>query len=185
MGATETKKRIQDAVLDLTMEKGILEINVTELTKRLGMGRSTFYMYYNSVDDVIRDIEDTFFEEFDAFFRTRQVQFDDIYFQHPNPMILDTLRFCRERQKILGALLDEQRGDPSFRFKIKRLIRQTLYEQAVERRYIEEEEPLKREFLIGGHFEMFVYIHQNDLSIDDINAALHVYRTLYGPYRIK
>ena len=55
-----TERQIWGALIALMEEKPLDKIKVTELTQRAGISRSTFYSYYDSVYDVLQDIEDDF-----------------------------------------------------------------------------------------------------------------------------
>lgn len=53
----KTKKSIRTAFKELIQEKEMSEISISELTKRANITRSTFYMYYQTVEDVRSEIE--------------------------------------------------------------------------------------------------------------------------------
>ncbi len=52
-----TKKAIRTGFLQLVREKHVSTITVKELTELAEINRSTFYAYYNSVEDLGREIE--------------------------------------------------------------------------------------------------------------------------------
>ncbi len=56
--AAATKKSIQKAVVDAMDTKSVAEITITEVCAACGIARSTFYRYYDSVDDVIKKTGD-------------------------------------------------------------------------------------------------------------------------------
>ena len=64
--ARKTRKAIQNALMQLSVDKRINEITVTDVTQAADINRSTFYLHYNSVYEVLADIEttttDTMFE---------------------------------------------------------------------------------------------------------------------------
>ena len=53
-----TKKIIKNAVIDLMEEQQTSDISVTDISKRTGINRNTFYIHYNSVSEAISDVED-------------------------------------------------------------------------------------------------------------------------------
>ncbi len=53
----KTKNAIFISFKELVEQKDMADISISELTKKAGITRSTFYMYYNSVGDVRDDIE--------------------------------------------------------------------------------------------------------------------------------
>lgn len=50
-----TKQQILKAMLELLIEKEIDQITITELVKRAGVGRASFYRNYSTKEDVLAD----------------------------------------------------------------------------------------------------------------------------------
>ena len=53
----KTKKSLRDSLFTLLREKNISQITVTELTKLADVNRSTFYLYYTDVYDMMDKIQ--------------------------------------------------------------------------------------------------------------------------------
>ncbi len=53
----KTKKAIRTAFKELVQQKDMSAISISELTKAASITRSTFYMYYQTVEDVRSEIE--------------------------------------------------------------------------------------------------------------------------------
>lgn len=53
----KTKKSIRVAFKELVQQKDMSAITISEITKAASITRSTFYMYYNTVEDVRSEIE--------------------------------------------------------------------------------------------------------------------------------
>ena len=51
----KTRSAIQQAYLALLMEKKSMKMTVTELARRANIDRKTFYLHYDTTDDVMRD----------------------------------------------------------------------------------------------------------------------------------
>lgn len=60
---TATKTRLKDALMKLFAEYDFQSISVTMLCSEAGLHRSTFYLYYNAIDDVLREIEQEILSE--------------------------------------------------------------------------------------------------------------------------
>ena len=62
------KRKITDALFLLMSEKSLADIHITELVKKAGVARASFYRHYSSTENVlvtlIQDILDEFREEF-------------------------------------------------------------------------------------------------------------------------
>ena len=53
----KTKKAIKTAHLSIMEEKDISDITISELTRKAGINRRTFYTHYRSISDIIDEIE--------------------------------------------------------------------------------------------------------------------------------
>ena len=53
-----TQKYLRKALFDLVGEKSIRDITVKELTERAEVSRSTFYLYYDSIQNMVQSISD-------------------------------------------------------------------------------------------------------------------------------
>ena len=62
--SVKTKEAIRKAFGELVKEKGGLEkITVTELVKRANINRSTFYLHYGDIYDIVAEIEGSLMQE--------------------------------------------------------------------------------------------------------------------------
>lgn len=52
---SRTKKLIQEAYVELLMEKKPGKITISEIARRADIDRKTFYLHYDSVEDIIRE----------------------------------------------------------------------------------------------------------------------------------
>jgi AcrR family transcriptional regulator len=50
------KNEIINAVIDLCLEKGIVDVSVEEIAKKSGFGSSSIYYYFKSKEDIIKEI---------------------------------------------------------------------------------------------------------------------------------
>ncbi len=53
----KTKTSIKNALLDIAQDKKLEDITVSELTTQADVNRSTFYLHYDSVMSVVKDID--------------------------------------------------------------------------------------------------------------------------------
>ena len=52
---TRTKKSIQKAYLDLLQNKGTDKITISDIAREADIDRKTFYLHYNSTEDIIKE----------------------------------------------------------------------------------------------------------------------------------
>lgn len=53
----KTKYAIKNAFIDLLQTKSNQRITITEIADKANIGRKTFYLHYNCIEDVVNDIE--------------------------------------------------------------------------------------------------------------------------------
>lgn len=76
----KTRKAIRTAFKELVQQKDMSEITISELTKRANITRSTFYMYYDTVDGVRAEIENEIIDDI-----SKKVGEDEIFKCLTNP----------------------------------------------------------------------------------------------------
>lgn len=59
-----SKRLIKNAVLELILKKNPADIKITEITTLADVNRGTFYAHYNTIFDVIAEIEDELIDNF-------------------------------------------------------------------------------------------------------------------------
>lgn len=62
----KTKARLREALVELLREKRVEEITVTGLTRRADVNRGTFYCHYRDVHQMVEQLEEELFEEFEG-----------------------------------------------------------------------------------------------------------------------
>ncbi|MBR3890536.1 MAG: TetR/AcrR family transcriptional regulator [Bacilli bacterium] len=55
--AKETRKKIENAFLEMLKHSDITTIGVTDICNEVGVNRSTFYLHYNNINDLVEQIE--------------------------------------------------------------------------------------------------------------------------------
>ncbi|MFD1432824.1 TetR/AcrR family transcriptional regulator [Lacticaseibacillus yichunensis] len=64
--SVRTEQAIRDAYEALVIEKGVAPIKVSELTERAGINRKTFYLHYDTIDDLMWSYADSISDELTA-----------------------------------------------------------------------------------------------------------------------
>lgn len=97
-----TKKLLTDTLLELLSEKEFQAITVSELTKKAGINRKTFYLHYSSTRDLLDEIQDEILDEITKIME--KYNFLDAEF-HPYPMFVEFNRRLQESYPVAKALL--------------------------------------------------------------------------------
>lgn len=107
-----TKRRLREGLLRLMALKPINEISVKELTELVDVNRGTFYFHYTDIYDLLRKMEDEFFESF------RSTMAQAVERQSAYPYLSAIFSFLGENREFCKIMLGEH-GDMQFVEKIK------------------------------------------------------------------
>ena len=105
---SDTEKLICTTFLELMASKSCVQIKVTELVKQANIGRSSFYIYFDSIYDVISKLEDDFLEGLpnESLWKINPVSSND-------KNVLSTVSYMKENMCLFRALCGEN-GPRSF-----------------------------------------------------------------------
>lgn len=178
-----TKKQIQNQLLELLTIQDIHTIKVTQLTDALEISRSTFYLYYDSVFSVLQDIEDTFFEGLQSI----AVMFwsyppNSHYLREPHPIILRAMQYLQSHLEITRILWGPY-GDQSFRIRCRKMIKQAFYPKHIFTPSAADDSLYYTAFMVGGHLELVNCWVETNCVYDAGDLTLLIYRLMYGNYR--
>ena len=156
---TTARTCIVEAFLQLCQTLPCDKITVSQLTKKAGYNRSTFYAYFNNTDDLLKQLENELFQLVDTFlphglriFRTGMPTAEER---------LLSQRLFKSNARILAMLLG-QNGDPRFVHKMKNHIRKVLIQNL----------QLLIEFIINGHLQVLVYCYEHDSPLSPLDFWL-------------
>lgn len=103
-----TKRVLRECLFSLLEEKSIDEITVKELTEAADVNRSTFYFYYNDINDMMMQIQNEIFEVFEESVMSVEGKF--ITTEDFRDYVLRFLLFCKEYEKICKFVIS---NDPN------------------------------------------------------------------------
>jgi AcrR family transcriptional regulator len=118
--AAETQAALIAAFWELYKEKPIAKITVKEITSRAGFYRSTFYLYYTDVYNVLERIESNILRDW-------QTMISEILEQGKPGMMLDMIMALYEQYGEYMSVLLSPNGDPTFLQKIKVTLRSKMF----------------------------------------------------------
>lgn len=138
-----TKKRLRESLMKLVLRKQLGSITVKELTSDADVNRSTFYFHYQDVKAMVKEMEDSFFEDF----ATTLSAIDQK--SHDSVTILVK---CLENHMDLCKIVLGENGDMEFLEQMKVIIENKcsrIWKEAVPE-MSDEDLKLLDSFLIGG-----------------------------------
>lgn len=99
--ALRSRELIRGAFLELLEEKDISDITVTEIIRRTGLNRTTFYAHYPDVRGVLEEFETETTEKMLKLLSEFEVK---SFFQNPVPLLIQINRYLEENPKFYRTL---------------------------------------------------------------------------------
>lgn len=181
-----TRLIIMERVLETLETTPIDQIQVTELSRSIYISRGTFYLYFDSVADVVDQAQNEFFHDFyEAVDPYVFLPFDDRYFDEPYPFLLAGNRFAKNHKLYYQSLFGPN-GNAVFKRDARASIRQFTFDRAVEQRYIvidERYHNVAAEYMVTGYLQGLIPTVTQEDDLSDTEKAVFIYRLLFAPYR--
>ena len=119
----KTKRQLRQALTVLLQEKPIKDITVREIADMVDINRGTFYLHYKDVFDMLEQIENDIFEEFNALIRAHPPAEDQ---GQPLPLLTDVFTYFAANADMAIALMGPN-GDHAFIDKLKDLVKERCF----------------------------------------------------------
>lgn len=129
-----TKKLLRQGLTELMAKKSIKKITVRELSELVEINRGTFYLHYKDIYDLVEQIEDELFSEFESILMNYTL--DDLS-NRPHLIIADVCRFLDKNRDICGVLLSDN-GDINFVQKLRTFLREKCLNDITEAYHIDD-----------------------------------------------
>ncbi len=134
-----TARCMDEALIALLEQKDLEYITVTEICEKAGVNRSTFYLHYESIADLVNEAMENVNKRFLSYFAQNAGDFiQEIDSREPNDLILVTqdylrpyLQFIRDHKNVYRASFrnpNEMRADSRYR-DLKRYVLEPILEK--------------------------------------------------------
>ena len=178
----DTEQLIQNTLLDMMENKSFFTIKVIDLAEKAGISRGLFYVYFDSIYDVLQKIEDDYIEGLPGEQRVLNGVRDraEANEGYRGEFKKKSYQFAQDNMRIY-RLLSGPNGDPSFYYKLKnRVIRIT--QEAVGKGATKKDDNYKKlaaAFLAGGNVAVFDWWAHNSCGVDAMEFS-EVAESLYS-----
>ena len=119
----KTKRQLRQALTVLLQEKPIKDITVREIADMVDINRGTFYLHYKDVFDMLEQIENDIFDEFNDLIRAHPPAEDQ---GKPLPLLTDVFTYFSANADMAIALMGPN-GDHAFIDKLKDLVKERCF----------------------------------------------------------
>lgn len=114
-----TKKLLMQGLTQLLKKKQLKDITVRELADLVDLNRGTFYIHYRDVFDMLEQMEQELFEQFDRLMASHA---QDVLVEHAFPLLRDLFTFIGDNADLCKVLMGEN-GDIAFLNRLNDVLR--------------------------------------------------------------
>lgn len=164
---------------DLFRQKGIDKITVSELSEMAQINRSTFYVYFKDVYDVLDQIEQCYLPDGVKLFE----QFKDL---KDKDLIYQKFLTMFDASYLEIAFLLSEHGDPNFVLKLKNSLRPVFRQSMLKQYQTHKNFDLTVEFILSSMIGVITYWanHTNEISSKELFDHLHSLYIYGVPYSL-
>lgn len=171
----KTKKVLLQSLTKLMSEKKISNITVKELTDLADVNRSTFYLYYKDIFDMVEQIETEMLADFSIAFEKLKIEGNN----YENLLVFFTyvFEFIQSNAELSKILLGPE-GDYSFIEKFKNAIIQSKppFDESVSKIKIHYLRP----FIISGCIGVIQQWLKDDMNVSQKDMAVIITKFIGG-----
>ncbi|MGX7351745.1 TetR/AcrR family transcriptional regulator [Enterococcus canis] len=127
----QTKKKIYQALIKLSKIKFIRDVTVSELCRTASINRSTFYLHYQDIDDLILELRERNIYFFIESVKDKKLYPSSIDLSGNQTVFIDykdlveAIKHAENEKEVVMMLLGKH-GDPHFATELKNAIRELL-----------------------------------------------------------
>lgn len=149
------RRRIVERYVELCCEKGIVNVQLVELCRACEIYRSTFYHYFDNLDDLLQYTENEIMEQ-SIQIQNRCAQYPaQEYGEHFYGALLEL--FYDYRAYLLALL--SASGSPRFAFRYRRFLRENLEKQlGIAGKHLALQVDLTMEYIVNGMVGSLTYL---------------------------
>ncbi len=118
----KTKKLLREGLGELLKSKPIKDITVREIAELTDINRGTFYLHYKDIYDMLEQIENEMFEEFNAIISAYTPEAITNNNQSL-PLLADIFKYFADNSNMCAVLLSKN-GDIAFVNRIKNIVKE-------------------------------------------------------------
>ncbi len=127
-----TRAQLRSALMWLVTAKQFSSLTVKDITDRAGINRSTFYLHYTGVHELLEDCARALFEQLREDVYSKQPLFQHNDAASLTPFVESVFHHLEQHEVFYRAMLGRQ-GDPLFRSLFQGLLSELIFEPIIAR----------------------------------------------------
>lgn len=124
--AKRTHKLLQEALIELTVQKGFSAVAVSDITKHAGVNRATFYRHYEDKFDLLNQYVQRVYKLLEAPPEDRSPQSSEVNTRQMQLGLITIFEHIHANAKFYRVMLGKN-GDPRFAEKIRQYVRERIW----------------------------------------------------------
>lgn len=122
-----TRELLRQALISLAAEKSFISLTIQDVTNLAGLNRTTFYLHYGGLHELLEDCARTLFAQMRAEIYANKVIGDARNTTTLTPFVESVFRHLEKHERFYRAMLGRQ-GDPLFRGLFQELLLELIFE---------------------------------------------------------
>ena len=171
-----TKKLMRDALLELMQEKPFAQITVKDICTTADLNRTTFYLHYPNLDELLQGVEQSAYAEVEDYIRSIRANNDKV------EQIASLLTYIQNNLPLFQILLLSTTGDYKERLMSHFLLVLKPQEPASPN---PEEETLAWSFIVNGSIGLISGWIKSDFRMSAKELAQLMYNLCHGAYQAR
>lgn len=177
-----TKQCICNALIELMKDIDIDKISAKQLAEKANVSRATLYHYYSSVDDVLYEIEEDFFERMRDNSRYYiSSSLDSTNLHEPNSAVIAIAEFFKANKEAYLSLTGPH-GDQRFSPRLHKCIREFYLGKLAYEGVNRKDMDMYVEFVLAGSDGVIRYWLEKREDMKCEEVAPIIQNILYGPF---
>lgn len=167
----KTKESIKTAYKNLLLKKKNTKITITELAKTANIDRKTFYLHYNSIEDIMRDIIDENLSELESAFKNQDLSqgiFD-------TKLIINSMNNCLVKDLDFYKAVVHRNDFHLFNNELKEHLFPIIMRNWLENTNLPSDKvSIYCKFLISGITDIYIdwFLNNTAMSLDEIGEII-------------
>lgn len=180
----DTARLIKDTFIELYTETYFDKISVKDICQRANISRATFYTYYEDLESLLREIEETLLYDISELLESwRYVSLKNFDYSKPFPMIMKINYYVSKHVRIYRALFGKY-SNHGFVLKYNTMVKQSFYQKWLEEGYDDEKAQIMASMAAGCIIHVNVAWIMGDIRMTPEEIALMTSKSIGAMSRL-
>ncbi len=181
---TRTRQLLREALMELAAERTFATLTIQEVTRQAGVNRTTFYLHYTGLPELMEDCARILFSQLRADIYANQPVSDPQDLSLLEPYVESVFHHLEEHKRFYRSMLGRQ-GDPLFLVLFQNSLSELIFEPVENLNSHEgrnQELAMTRRFFSAGFTGVAAWWLENEMPISIQQACRQITRNILPGY---